>query len=137
MEWIDDQYCLACGKNNPDGLKADFLIQDGRITTECVFPKKFQGYAGVVHGGMIGLMLDEVMVNLPWKLYNTPVVSAELNIRLKKPVKVGEKVFFSAEIEKEQKNIIYTKGEAKLSDGSVVAAASAKCIKIELTKIKG
>src|SRR5208337_3861942 len=99
MGWVDDHFCMACGKENPDGLKVDFEIKDGKISCKCAFQKRFQGYANIVHGGMIGLMLDEVMVNLPWKIYKVPVVSAELNVRLKKPVKVGEEVYFSAEIE--------------------------------------
>ena len=132
VKWIDDHFCFACGKNNPDGLKLDFTIKDNKIYSEYTFPKKFQGYADVVHGGMIGLILDEVMVNLPWKKYNTPVISAEMTFRLKKPVKVGEKIVFTAEVEKEIKNLIYTKGEAKRENGEVVATATAKCIRVEL-----
>ena len=135
MEWIDDHYCFVCGKDNPHGLHLDFVIKDNKIYTEYTFPKKFQGYADVVHGGMLGVILDEVMVNLPWKIYDIPVVSAELTLRLKKPVNVGEKLIFSGEIEKEIKNIIYTKGEAKLENGEVVAVATAKCMKVTLEKL--
>lgn len=132
VKWIDDHFCFACGKNNPDGLKLDFTIKDNKIYSEYTFPKKFQGYADIVHGGMIGLILDEVMVNFPWQKYDTPVISAEMTLRLKKPVKVGEKIIFTAEIEKEIKNLIYTKGEAKRENGEIVATSSAKCIRVEL-----
>ncbi|GAG82024.1 unnamed protein product, partial [marine sediment metagenome] len=27
-----------------------------------------QGFKDIVHGGLIGLILDEIMVNLPWKM---------------------------------------------------------------------
>jgi len=134
MKWRDDFYCFACGKNNPDGLKLEFSIKDGKIYSEYTFPKKFQGYANIVHGGMIALVLDEVMVNLPWKLYKVPVVSAEIDVRFKKPVKIGEKLTFIAEIEKEYKNLIYTKGKAELENGEIVAIASAKCIKVSLNE---
>ena len=130
MNWVDDHHCFACGKENLDGLQLDFTIEGGKIRTEYTPPKKFQGYAGVVHGGIIGLILDETMVNLPWKLYKTPVVSAELTLRFKKPAKVGEKIFFMAEIEKERGRLVYTKGAAALSDGTVLAEASAKCVKV-------
>lgn len=132
MKWQDDYFCFACGKNNPDGLKLNFRIEGNKIFSEYTFPKKFQGYADIVHGGIVALVLDEVMVNLPWRRYKVPVISAEFNVRLKKPVKVGEKVIFSAEIEKECKNLIYTKGEAKLENGSLIATASAKCLKVVL-----
>ncbi|MFH1823822.1 MAG: PaaI family thioesterase [Candidatus Firestonebacteria bacterium] len=130
MKWIDDFYCFACGQNNPDGLKLEFFIKDGKIYSEYTFPKKFQGYADVVHGGLIGLVLDEVMVNLPWRLYKSYVVSAEINVRFKKPVKIGERLTFMAEIEKEYKNLVYLKSEAKNESGEVVATATSKCLRV-------
>ena len=130
MQWIDDHYCFICGKNNPDGFKLDFTIKDKKIYTECVFPKKYQGYKDIVHGGMISMILDEVMALLPIKLYNVMVVSAELNVKLKKPVKINEKVTFVAEIEKEYRNLIYTKAQALLENGEIAATATAKCLRV-------
>jgi acyl-coenzyme A thioesterase PaaI-like protein len=85
---------------------------------------------------MLSLVLDEVMVNLPWKKYNSPVVSAELNIRLRKPARIGEKIVFSAEIEKEIKNIIFVKGKAASEDAELIATGAAKCIKIDLDTLE-
>ena len=135
MAWQDDHFCFACGDKNPDGLKLDFKVEGEKLIVEYTFPKKFQGYADVVHGGMLSLVLDEVMVNLPWKKYDTPVVSAELNIRLKKPVKVGQKVIFSSWIEKEKGSLVIMNGKAELENGEVVATASAKCLKVDLETI--
>jgi len=135
MAWQDDHFCFACGDKNPDGLKLDFKVEGEKLIVEYTFPKKFQGYANVVHGGMLSLVLDEVMVNLPWKKYDTPVVSAELNIRLKKPVKVGQKVIFSSWIEKEKGSLVIMSGQAELENGEVVATASAKCLKVDLETI--
>ena len=130
MKWIDDYYCFVCGKNNPDGLKLDFTVKDNKIYTEYTFPKKFQGYADIVHGGMIGLILDEVMVMLPYKLYSAKVISAEFDIKLKNPVKVAEKVIFTAEIDRERKSLIYMKSQATLENGEVVATATSTCLKV-------
>ena len=135
MAWQDDHFCFACGDKNPDGLNLDFKMEGEKIFAEYIFPKKFQGYADVVHGGMLSLVLDEVMVNLPWKKYGNPVVSAELCIRLKKPVRVGQKVIFSAWIEKEAKSLILMNGRAELENGDVVATSTAKCIKVDFETI--
>jgi len=129
--WEDDGYCIACGKNNPVGLKVDFELKGKKLFTKCVFPKMYQGYKDVVHGGMVGLMLDEVLVNLPLRLYGIPYVSAELTVRLKLPVMVGEEIEFSAEIEKEAKGIVFVRGEAKVKNGSVAALATAKCLPVD------
>ncbi|MEI7905054.1 MAG: PaaI family thioesterase [Candidatus Firestonebacteria bacterium] len=135
MLWEDDRHCIACGKNNPAGLKVDFILKDGKLSTSCIFPKIFQGYKDVVHGGMVGLMLDEVMVNLPLRLYGYPYVSAEFTVRLKAPAKIGEEVFFTAEIEKEAKGIVFVKGRAELKDGSLAASATAKCLRVPGEKL--
>ena len=132
MKWEDDHQCFACGKNNTDGLQLDFKLVGNKLITEYTFPKKFQGYAEIVHGGMLSLVLDEVMVNLPWKRDGVPAVSAELNIRLKKPVKIGQKVIFTSEVEKEIKGIIYVKGEARLENGEIAATGTAKCVKVKI-----
>jgi acyl-coenzyme A thioesterase PaaI-like protein len=129
--WTDDHYCIACGKDNPHGLKLDFEVADGRLRTSCVFPKHMQGYADVVHGGIIGMVLDEVMVMLPLRVLKVPVISAEIRFRLKEPVRVGQRVVFTAEMEGPDKKVILTRGEARLEDGTLVATAEGKCVRVK------
>lgn len=133
MKWEDDKYCFACGVNNPHGLKLQFEIIEGQkaIKTEIALEKKFQGYADIVHGGIISLILDEVMVNAPLKLYNNTFVSGEISVRFKKPARVNQKLIFIGKIVNEVKNIIYTEGTASLEDGTIIATATAKCFMLK------
>lgn len=134
--WVDDRYCFACGEKNPIGMKLQFFLKNDFIETSFVFPKEFQGYKDTVHGGMISLLLDEVMVNLPWKKYQVPVVSAEINVKLKKPLKIGEKVIARAWIEKERRKIFYVKGIVMKEETSeIIAEATAVCVKVEIKQI--
>lgn len=126
----DDGHCFACGEKNKQGLNLKFEIdENNRIHTEFTPQKQHQGFKDVVHGGIIGLVLDEVMVNLPWKMGKN-VVSAEINIRLKKMAKVGERLIFTAWIEKEDKRVIYTASDAKKDNGEIIASATAKCVRL-------
>lgn len=125
--------CFVCGKKNEDGLKLDFTIDEHKvIRTQCAFPKKLQGYANVVHGGFLGMVLDEVMVNLPYRMEKVPVVSAEFTVRLKKPVMVGETVHFKAWIVRHLRRYYEIESEAALDSGEVVATASSKCFRVEM-----
>ena len=127
----DDSMCFACGKNNPSGLKLNFALdKDRTLKTEFTFSKAHQGFKDIVHGGLIGLILDEVMVNLLWKL-NIKAISAEFIVRLKKPCFVGETLKFSGWIEKEDSRVIYTKASARDKEGQIYAEAQAKCVKIK------
>jgi acyl-CoA thioesterase FadM len=71
------------------------------------------------------------MVNLPWKKLKIPVVSAEMKVKLRKPLKTGEEVSARAWIDRQKGRIIRVKGEVALSDGSVVAEGEATCVKID------
>ncbi len=136
-EWIDDRYCFACGEKNPIGMHLKFTVNGDRIETRYIFPKELQGYKDTVHGGMISLLLDEVMVNLPWLKLKVPVVSAEIRVRLKSPLKVGEEVIAKAYIKKQKGRIFVIKGEIiKGKTGELIAEGESICFKIDATQIK-
>jgi acyl-coenzyme A thioesterase PaaI-like protein len=128
--FADDRYCLCCGEKNPLGFKMKFSFQGDRLFSEVVIPKEYQGFANVVHGGVLGTLLDEVMVNLYW-LKGEKAVTAEYQVRLKAPCPVGQKVLLSAWPIEAKRNILVTGAEAKLEDGTVVAEATAKCMRVK------
>jgi acyl-coenzyme A thioesterase PaaI-like protein len=128
--FLDDRYCLCCGEKNPMGFKMKFRYEGDKLLSEAVIPKEYQGFSGVVHGGILGALLDEMMVNIHW-LKGLKVVTAEYQVRLKAPCPVNRKVFLSAWPVELKRNIHFTAAEARLEDGTVVAAATAKCMKIE------
>lgn len=54
--------CFVCGLENPFGLKLKFFITaPGEVTAEYTVPEQYQGYPGIVHGGVVASMLDEVL----------------------------------------------------------------------------
>lgn len=125
----DDHYCLCCGTENSRGFQMKFRYEGDRLFSEVVIPKEYQGFANVVHGGVLGTLLDEVMVNLYW-LKGEKAVTAEFTVRLKAPCPTGRRVLLSAWHVESKRNILLTAAEAKLEDGVVVAEASAKCMKV-------
>lgn len=135
--WVDDKYCFACGEKNPIGMHLNFtLTGDGGIEAKYTFPKELQGYSGIVHGGMISLLLDEVMVNLPWLKMKQPVVSADIRIRFKKPLKIGEPVIARAFIDKQKKKIFWIKSALiREIDGVEIAQAEAVCMQVSFEQI--
>jgi uncharacterized protein (TIGR00369 family) len=131
VQWADDKQCLVCGKDNPFGLKLQFRVEGEALVTEWIAEKRFQGYADVLHGGMIATILDETMVNLPWKRDGVAVISAELNVRFIQPAKIGDHLIFRAEAGDVHKRLIITKGICTTAGGTLIAEATAKCVKIK------
>jgi len=131
VPWSDDKHCMVCGTSNPYGLKLTFRLEGRALVTEWTAEKRFQGYADVLHGGMIATILDETMVNLPWKRDGIPVISAELNVRYIQPAKIGDHLVFRAEAGDTGKRLITTTGICTTAEGTLIAEASAKCVKIK------
>jgi len=69
------------------------------------------------------------MVNLDW-LKGEKAVTVEYQVRLKAPCPVNQKIFLSAWTVETKRQIHFTASEARLGDGTVVAEATAKCLKV-------
>ncbi len=135
IELADDGYCFVCGPKNPIGLKLNFSFDGEKIKTEFIPRKQHQGYMNIVHGGIISTLLDEAMVKLAIEI-GMPAVTAQIDIRLKKALKVGKKIIVTAEILKKTKKILAAYAEAITDDNVVIADARGKLIKINLTGLK-
>lgn len=134
LQLTDNGRCFVCGKDNPSGLKLQFRrVGNDEIEAEFTADPRFQGFAGLLHGGMTALLLDEVMVNLAW-VKGLNAVSAELNVRLKKPVLTGQRVILRGRIAGEDRRIVRTEARALTPSGEVLAEATGTCIKLSHRK---
>jgi uncharacterized protein (TIGR00369 family) len=80
-------HCFICGLQNPVGLKMDFYITEpGQVRAEISIPSHFEGYPGVVHGGIIAAVLDETGGRALMEEPTRFMVTAQLNVRYRKPV---------------------------------------------------
>lgn len=138
MELIDEGMCFICGKRNPIGLKAEFEIDSENLRLKGHFTprQEHEGYRGIMHGGLASALLDEAMVKLLWEV-GIPAVSASLNIRLLKPVKVGEQVVIEGWVESRKGRLISTSALLRDTAGTVLAQADGKCVRIQSKEESG
>lgn len=132
VKWEDDQMCFACGEKNPLGLKMQFVpVGENGLMSKVTLNKNFQGFRDIVHGGFIALLLDEVIVNHSWKLHQEYVVTAEFTMRLHHPALVDKILVISAfPVSTRRRRLVPMCGEVRLEDGTLIATATAKCMKI-------
>ena len=130
MEFQNNHRCFVCGQDNPDGLHLDFE-PEGRagVRTTCVIPERFQGFAGIAHGGILATILDECMVNTVW-LRGVAAVTARFEVRLRRPVRLGARVTFRAEVRRESAKGFEVASYAELDDGTVVAEGYGVLVKV-------
>lgn len=57
----NSRHCFICGLENPVGLRLRiYQTEPGVIETTYTAPDHFQGYPGVLHGGIVAAILDEI-----------------------------------------------------------------------------
>ena len=113
MELEFSDMCFGCGKKNECGLRLDISYSGGRAESKTVFREIFQGWNGIVHGGIITTAIDEVMAYAVGSATGKTGVTAELTIRFKKPVRIGEEYEISAEVVEFNRRKAVVKGYVK------------------------
>ena len=116
--------CFACGELNEHGLHLSLHLEERRSWAEFTLEERFEGWAGVTHGGIIATILDEVMA---WALVaeDNWGVTARMNLEFKRPVPVGTKVRADGWIVRSRRRLVDTAGQIVDADGAVLATAEA------------
>jgi uncharacterized protein (TIGR00369 family) len=122
--------CFVCGENNPSGLRLRFEIDKERQTLKTAFVANptFQGWDGIVHGGIISTLLDEATAKLVYEL-GYQAVTASLEIRFKKPAPILEPLMVYGEITEVGKRLIRAKARVAKQDGTILATGIATFLK--------
>jgi uncharacterized protein (TIGR00369 family) len=122
--------CFVCGENNPNGLRLSFQIDKERQTLKTTFKASptFQGWDGIVHGGIISTLLDEAMAKLVYEL-GYQAVTASLEIKFKKPAPILEPLNVFGEITEVNKRLIRAKAHVAKEDGTILATGSSTFLK--------
>ena len=121
--------CFVCGKDNPQGLKANFKFSDGRVRGEFTAHQTHEGPRGLLHGGVLSALLDEAMAYLINASFGTHAATAALEVRFKKPVRLNQKLLIEAEMLNADHRIRYAQAIIKSEDGTVVALGKGKFLK--------
>lgn len=123
--------CFVCGRNNPGGLHLHFFADaENRIHAEFTPRAEHQGFPGITHGGVISAIFDETIgrtaiANDLW------CVTAELTIRYKKPVPIGEPVNIMGEVVKISARVLHGRGEIRsVRDNILLAEAEGVYIRM-------
>ena len=133
MKFETNQNCFVCGENNPNGLRLNFKIDKVKQTLKTTFiaSPTFQGWDGIVHGGIISTLLDEAMAKLIYEL-GYQAVTASLEIKFKKPAPILEPLLVYGEIAEVSKRLIRAKAHVAKEDGTILATGISTFLKQSL-----
>ena len=93
-------------------------------TMRLAIPRAFQGWQGMVHGGILATLLDETCAYAAKSLV-AHVVTAGITVTYKKPVPIETEVLVTATVVGRRRKIIEVQGQIEI-DGEIYAEATAK-----------
>jgi uncharacterized protein (TIGR00369 family) len=120
----ESDYCFACGPKNPIGLKLKFDWDGKEVKAKFTPGEYHQGWAGLVHGGIISCLLDEAMSYAA--LYaGVNSLTARMQTRFKRPLPIDEPLTVTGSVTRKTRRLVETKAELKLADDTLVAESTA------------
>ena len=117
--------CFVCGLENPAGLKLVFYeTGPGEVTASYTPPEHFQGYPGVLHGGIVASLLDEaggrvVMIGDHKRF----MMTAKMEVKYRQPTPLGQALTVSGRLVKRRGRLALARAELRLADGTLTAEA--------------
>ena len=121
------RHCFVCGLESPVGLKLRFADNGAdEVRAAYTVAPAYEGYPGVVHGGIVASMLDEAagraaMIADP----NRFAFTGSLNIHYRQPVPVNTDLLIVGRMVRDRGRVIQAHSEIRLPDGAVAAEADA------------
>ena len=117
--------CFACGTLNTHGMQLEIHIEVGRSWTELRLERRFEGWEGIAHGGILCTILDEVMA---WSLVGADNwgVTARLAVDFKRPVPVDRLIRAEGWVTELRRRLVTTAGSiVDVADGTLLASSYA------------
>lgn len=103
----DGYNCVCCCPDNPVGLHLEFWEDGEDILTEWHPDTNYQGWVNTLHGGIIGMLMDEVAGWVVTRKLQTTGVTSKLEVKYKRPVMITEeKVVVRGHIANQRRNIV-------------------------------
>lgn len=122
----DDNYCFACGKDNPEGLCMEVTRNNGRAEALVTLRREHQGWVDIAHGGLVSTILDEMMAHAVVS-GNPQAVTAEMKIRFRHAVPLGRELKALGWVEEINRRRVIAHSELRLAeDDKLLASGESK-----------
>ncbi len=118
------KHCFVCGVGNPFGLHLKFIeTAPGEVTCDCTISENFQSYPGIVHGGVISAMLDEISGRALMGDADSPrfMYTAKLEVRYHKNVPIGHPLRLVGRAGKIRRRVATATGSIYDMEGNLLA----------------
>lgn len=116
--------CFACGTLNTNGLGLALHLEHERSWTELTLDRRFEGWEGIAHGGIVSTILDEVMA---WSLVASDNwgVTARLAVDFRRPVPIDTPIRADGWVTRSRRRVVDTSARLiEIESGIELATAT-------------
>lgn len=121
-----DFNCFGCSQSNEHGLQLRFYFSNKGCFTECNIPKYLCGFDGIVHGGIIATLLDEVAA---WTIISQLFrvgITTKITTKYVNPVQADTRLRVEGEISKQEKKRVVVLSTVSSIEGMLLAEAESE-----------
>ncbi len=124
--------CFICGRSNPVGLYMSFFDNgEDEVVSEYTVAERYQGYPGIVHGGIQAAMLDEVVGRVAMiGDHHHFMMSVTLNVKYRHSVPVETPLRIVGKIIRLRGRLGKAAGRIYLPDGTIACEAEMSLVDV-------
>ncbi len=101
------QPCFGCSQDHPIGFRLRFDREGDEVVTSFVPGDRYQGPPGIMHGGLVTTLVDEIGAWAVIGLLEKFGFTAQVQVKLKRPVRIGVAVEGRGRIARETSRIVH------------------------------
>ncbi len=121
--------CFVCGRENGGGLRTRWEEdrEAGEVRSTVSVEEHFNGYPGVVHGGVVAALLDEAMIrtSLLQGGFEDLLVTARIEVTYRRATPTGVPLTVTGRLMRRGPGRAKAEAEVRLADGTITARAEA------------
>ena len=108
--------CFACGAEHPHGLGLRFRTDaDSRVIAEWIPTNTWEGFEGIIHGGIVSTVLDEAMSKAV-AAAGIPGLTCHLEVRLRHSIAPGDLLTVRGWVIEKRRRRVRVEAEIRDSD---------------------
>lgn len=135
---LKGHHCFACGTENPIGLNLQFYRLGDAVYSEITLDRQYEGWEGVVHGGIVSTLLDEVMSWAIMYAKKVFLVTRKMDIKYIRPVLVGTPLRVAGRLmDDSEPPKIRARAEIRDDQGSLLVRSHAEFVEVPEENFSG
>jgi acyl-CoA thioesterase FadM len=120
--------CFGCSPVNSHGLGLRFYLSENGCYTKCSIPDHLCGIDGIVHGGILALLLDEVSQWAMIARLGKMGMTREISVRFLKAVPTNTEIVVEARIQAQDEKDTVLRSTIHSKDNDLLAEAESRWI---------